>query len=115
MEPLIYWIERQKHSVFVVGHQAIIRCISAYFFNINLEDLPFIPVPLHKLIRLIPETYTFQEEYVNVDLEQEKIISIVKPHRKKMSIDPDGSNKKDFLKPKRGFKSVKSDTSVHNR
>lgn len=36
LEPLIYWIERQKNSVFVIGHQAIIRCISAYFFNINL-------------------------------------------------------------------------------
>ena len=49
---------------------------------------------------------------MNVDLEQGNIISIVKPTRKKMSVDPDGSNKKDFLKPKRGFKSVKSDTSI---
>ena len=80
--------------MFVIGHQAIIRCISAYFFNIGLEDLPFIPVPLHKLIRLIPETYTFQEEYVNIDIEEGKITSINKPQRKKMSIDPDGSNKK---------------------
>ncbi len=49
---------------------------------------------------------------MNVDLEQEKIVSIVKPMRKKMSVDPDGSNKKEFLKPKRGFKSVKSDSSI---
>ncbi len=33
--------------------------------------------------------------------------------RKKMSIDPDGSNKHELLKPKpRGFKSIKSDIGM---
>jgi hypothetical protein len=100
----------------VIGHQAIIRCISAYFFNINLQDLPFIPVPLHKLIRLIPETYTFQEDYVNVDLATGTIKNVVRLMRKKMSIEPDGTNKKEFLKPKniKFKKSYNSEMNVHN-
>jgi 6-phosphofructo-2-kinase / fructose-2,6-biphosphatase 2 len=68
LEPLIYWIERQKHSVLVIGHQAIIRCISGYFFNVDLKSLPYIPVPLHLLIKLTPDNYTFTEEYVSVCL-----------------------------------------------
>lgn len=52
----------------VIGHQAIIRCISAYFFNFDLKALPYIPVPLHILIKLTPEDYTFSEEYVSVCL-----------------------------------------------
>jgi len=69
LEPLIYWIERQKHSVLVIGHQAIIRCISGYFFNIDLKELPNLEVPLHTLIKLTPANYTFSEELVKVNLE----------------------------------------------
>ena len=91
LEPLIYWIERQKHSVLVIGHQAIIRCISAYFFNVDLKALPHIPVPLHILIKLTPEDYTFSEEYVSISLATGKILEVTKAPRKKFSVDLDCS------------------------
>ena len=34
LEPLIYWIERQKYPIIIFAHQAILRCISGYFFGI---------------------------------------------------------------------------------
>lgn len=36
LEPLIYWIERQKSPIIIFGHQAILRCISGYFFGIEI-------------------------------------------------------------------------------
>jgi broad specificity phosphatase PhoE len=75
----------------VVGHQAIIRCISGYFFNFELKTLPYIPVPLHILIKLTPENYTFIEDYVSICLETGKILEIAKAPKKKFSIDMDGS------------------------
>ena len=92
----------------VIGHQAIIRCISAYFFNVDLKQLPFIPVPLHILIRLTPQDYTFSEEYVTICLETGRILDMAKVPKKKFSIDLDGSEKKPN-RNKKGFKKVSSE------
>lgn len=54
LEPLIYWIERQNHPIAIFGHQAVLRCINAYFFNVELEKVPYIDMPLHTIIRLTP-------------------------------------------------------------
>jgi broad specificity phosphatase PhoE len=61
LEPLIYWIERQKDPIILFGHQAILRCISAYFFGIELNKIPYLEVPLNTIIKLTPETYSFKE------------------------------------------------------
>lgn len=89
----------------VIGHQAIIRCISAYFFNVDLKSLPHIPVPLHIVIKLTPEDYTFSEEYVSTCLETGRILEINKAPKKKFSIDLDGSQSQ----KKKKFKTVQSD------
>ena len=91
----------------VIGHQAIIRCISGYFFNVDLKCVPYLPVPLHLLIKLKPDNYTFIEEYVTICLETGKILEINRAPKKKFSIDLDGSESPHKItKPK--FKSVKS-------
>lgn len=92
----------------VIGHQAILRCISGYFFNVDLSQVPYIGVPLHLLMKLTPDNYTFREEIVNICLETGQIASIEKPLRKKFSVDMDGSQGSD--KKKGRFKSVKSDS-----
>ena len=91
LEPLIYWIERQKHPIAIFGHQAVLRCIEAYLYNIELEKLPYIDMPLHTITRLTPETYTFTEEQISVDIETGEVNSIEKVTKKKYSIDYDGS------------------------
>ena len=57
----------------------------------DLKTLPYIPVPLHILIKLTPEDYTFREEYVTICLNTGKILEINKAPKKKFSIELDGS------------------------
>ena len=89
----------------VLGHQAVIRCIYAYFFNMDLRELPFMNVPLHTLIRLTPHDYSFNEEYVHICLDTGRVRDIVQERKRKFSIDLDGSERK----PSRKFKKVSSE------
>lgn len=61
LEPIIMDLERQK-NILIIGHQAILRCIYAYFMNYNQEDLPYINIPLHTVIELTPRAYGCAEK-----------------------------------------------------
>ncbi|KAG9086777.1 Fructose-2,6-bisphosphatase [Ceratobasidium sp. UAMH 11750] len=61
LEPVIMELERQD-NVLVIGHQAIIRCLYAYFQNLSQEELPYINIPLHTVIKLTPKAYGCDEE-----------------------------------------------------
>lgn len=56
LEPVIMELERVE-NVLIVSHQAIIRVILAYFLDKKSEDMPYIQVPLHTLIKLTPKAY----------------------------------------------------------
>lgn len=53
IEPIIFELERLKQDVLVVAHQAVIRCLYAYFNDISLEECPFIHIALHTLFVII--------------------------------------------------------------
>ena len=57
LEPMIVELERQE-NVLVITHQAICRCLLAYFENIPqeelVEQLPYLEVPLHTVIKVTP-------------------------------------------------------------
>jgi len=76
LEPVIMDLERQ-HDILVIGHQAILRCLYAYFMNISYERLPYIKIPLHTLIQLTPGPYRCEEKRFKVD------IAAVDTHRPK--------------------------------
>ncbi|KAH7103815.1 bifunctional 6-phosphofructo-2-kinase/fructose-2,6-bisphosphate 2-phosphatase [Auriculariales sp. MPI-PUGE-AT-0066] len=61
LEPVIMELERQE-NVLVIGHQAILRCLYAYFHNLPQVDLPYIKIPLHTVIKLTPKAYGCDEE-----------------------------------------------------
>ncbi|KAG8861970.1 Fructose-2,6-bisphosphatase [Tulasnella sp. 330] len=61
LEPVIMELERHE-NILVIGHQAIVRCLYAYFHNISQEDLPYINIPLHTVIKLTPKAYGCEEE-----------------------------------------------------
>lgn len=92
LEPLIYWIESQKYPIIIFAHQAILRCILAYFFGIDNSSIPYIEIPLHTIIKMIPETYSFREEYFEVDTVTGDIHRMTQV-KKKYSWDYDGSLK----------------------
>jgi 6-phosphofructo-2-kinase / fructose-2,6-biphosphatase 2 len=56
LEPIIMELERSE-NILIVTHQAILRCIYAYFMNIPQEQSPWMEVPLHTLIKLTPRAY----------------------------------------------------------
>jgi len=70
IEPIIFEIERSKEPVVVVAHQAIIRCLYAYFSKHEIREIPYISIPLHVVIKLIPGTYNAHETNFKIDVEK---------------------------------------------
>jgi 6-phosphofructo-2-kinase/fructose-2,6-biphosphatase 2 len=68
LEPVIMELERQE-NVLVVGHQAVIRCLLAYFLDKPSDELPYLQVPLHTVIKLTPVAYGCRFEYVKIPIE----------------------------------------------
>ncbi|KAF8852910.1 bifunctional 6-phosphofructo-2-kinase/fructose-2,6-bisphosphate 2-phosphatase [Acephala macrosclerotiorum] len=56
LEPIIMELERSE-NILIVTHQAILRCIYAYFMKEDQERSPWLNVPLHCLIKLTPRAY----------------------------------------------------------
>ncbi|EON67995.1 fructose-2,6-bisphosphatase [Coniosporium apollinis CBS 100218] len=67
LEPIIMELERSE-NILIVTHQAILRCIYAYFMNVPQERSPWMEVPLHTLIKLTPKAYSTQEERLRADI-----------------------------------------------
>ncbi|MEZ4238836.1 MAG: 6-phosphofructo-2-kinase/fructose-2,6-bisphosphatase [Myxococcota bacterium] len=57
LDPVIIELERQREPVVVVAHQAVLRCLYAYFVDLPAEDCPRVDVPLHTVIELVPKAY----------------------------------------------------------
>ncbi|KII88854.1 hypothetical protein PLICRDRAFT_53373 [Plicaturopsis crispa FD-325 SS-3] len=79
LEPVIMELERQE-NILIIGHQAILRCIYAYFLDLPQADLPYIKIPLHTVIKLTPKAYGCDEERYTLP------ISAVDTHRPKPKI-----------------------------
>jgi len=85
LEPVIMELERQD-NILIIGHQAILRCLYAYFHNFSQADLPYLKIPLHTVIKLTPKAYGCDEERYALP------IGAVDTHRPKP-----GTVQKDFL------------------
>uniref|UniRef100_A0A8C2HY60 6-phosphofructo-2-kinase/fructose-2,6-bisphosphatase 2 n=1 Tax=Cyprinus carpio TaxID=7962 RepID=A0A8C2HY60_CYPCA len=56
LEPVIMELERQG-NVLVICHQAVMRCLLAYFLDKSADDLPYLKCPLHAVLKLTPVAY----------------------------------------------------------
>uniref|UniRef100_A0A8C8SXL9 6-phosphofructo-2-kinase/fructose-2,6-biphosphatase 1 n=1 Tax=Pelusios castaneus TaxID=367368 RepID=A0A8C8SXL9_9SAUR len=96
LEPVIMELERQE-NVLVICHQAVMRCLLAYFLDKSAEELPYLKCPLHTVLKLTPVAYgcevesiflnveavnTHRERPQNVDVtrEPEEALGTVPPH-----------------------------------
>ncbi|KAI0989781.1 hypothetical protein GJ496_006980 [Pomphorhynchus laevis] len=68
LEPVIMELERAENIV-VVARLAVVRCILGYFLNLSSEEIPYINVHLHTLIKLTPNTYGCQQEDLTFDVD----------------------------------------------
>ena len=60
-------LERQQ-NILIIGHQAVLRAIYAYFQNYPQEEIPYLEIPLHTVIKLTPKAYGCNEERFTVDI-----------------------------------------------
>lgn len=67
LEPIIMELERSE-NILIVTHQAILRCIYAYFMNMPQDRSPWMEVPLHTLMKLTPRAYKTDVEFVKADI-----------------------------------------------
>ncbi|XP_055249580.1 6-phosphofructo-2-kinase/fructose-2,6-bisphosphatase 1 isoform X1 [Moschus berezovskii] len=68
LEPVIMELERQE-NVLVICHQAVMRCLLAYFLDKSSDELPYLQCPLHTVLKLTPVAYGCKVEsiYLNVE------------------------------------------------
>ncbi|XP_078517756.1 6-phosphofructo-2-kinase/fructose-2,6-bisphosphatase 4 isoform X2 [Lissotriton helveticus] len=68
LEPVIMELERQE-NVLVICHQAVMRCLLAYFLDKPAEELPYLKCPLHTVLQLTPVAYGCKVDVVNLNVE----------------------------------------------
>uniref|UniRef100_A0A3Q2QCV9 6-phosphofructo-2-kinase/fructose-2,6-biphosphatase 4a n=1 Tax=Fundulus heteroclitus TaxID=8078 RepID=A0A3Q2QCV9_FUNHE len=76
LEPVIMELERQE-NVLVICHQAVMRCLLAYFLDKTAEELPYLKCPLHTVLKLTPVAYGCKVESISLNVEA------VNTHREK--------------------------------
>lgn len=80
LEPVMMELERQG-NVLVVSHQAVLRCVLAYFLDKSPSELPYLEVPLHTVIKLTPVAYGCRIEFIKLN------VDCVNTHRKKPQVN----------------------------
>jgi len=72
IEPVIFEIERQADPVIIVAHQAVLRCLYAYFTcndKAIINEVPHMDVPLHCVFKLEPQAFSVRELRYNINIE----------------------------------------------
>ncbi|MFT4624007.1 MAG: broad specificity phosphatase PhoE/predicted kinase [Myxococcota bacterium] len=67
--PAILELERQREPVVVVAHNAVIRCLYAWFSGRSVDEAPHLEIPLHTVIAITPRAYGIEEERFCLELD----------------------------------------------
>lgn len=69
LDPFVQEIESWDKPMFIVSHQAILRCLYAYFETHKMDEIPHIEVPLHTLIKFEPGVMGYKQTTYRFDTE----------------------------------------------
>jgi len=94
LEPVIMELERQG-NVLVVSHQAVLRCLLAYFLDKSTDELPYIEVPLHNIIKLTPVAYGCKREDIPIEV---PAVNTHRPQPNKLKEEVEGNSVVNALK-----------------
>ncbi|XP_029774992.1 6-phosphofructo-2-kinase/fructose-2,6-bisphosphatase 4 isoform X2 [Suricata suricatta] len=83
LEPVIMELERQE-NVLVICHQAVMRCLLAYFLDKAAEQLPYLKCPLHTVLKLTPVAYGCKVESIFLN------VMAVNTHRDRPQVPGEG-------------------------
>lgn len=101
LEPVIMELERQG-NVLVISHQAVMRCLLAYFLDITADDLPYLRCPLHVVLKLTPVAYGCKVDMFDLKVEA------VNTHRNR----PFAISKRDMMVRRNSFTPMSSQDQV---
>lgn len=62
LDPVVLELERHRDPVLVIAHQAVLRCLYAYFAGIPRARCPYLEIPLHTVLALRPRAYGCEVE-----------------------------------------------------
>ncbi len=62
LEPVIVELERQRLSVLVIAHRAVLRALYGYLMGKPQDECPHLEIPLHTVIQLTPTEYGYDEK-----------------------------------------------------
>lgn len=68
LEPVLLQLETES-NVMIISHQAVLRCILGYFLETPLDQVPYVKVPLHTIIKLTLEGHRYIIETVKMPIE----------------------------------------------
>lgn len=68
IEPVLLQLESET-NVLIVSHQAVLRCLLGYFLETPPDQIPYVKVPLHTIIKLTLEGYSYAVETVQMPIE----------------------------------------------
>uniref|UniRef100_A0AAX7T4V3 6-phosphofructo-2-kinase domain-containing protein n=1 Tax=Astatotilapia calliptera TaxID=8154 RepID=A0AAX7T4V3_ASTCA len=95
LEPVIMELERQE-NVLVICHQAVMRCLLAYFLDKPADELPYLRCPLHTVLKLTPiaygckvESFFLNIEAVNTHRERPLNVNITRNPEEALQTVPD--------------------------
>jgi broad specificity phosphatase PhoE len=54
LEPIIIEMERHQEPLVIIGHQAILRIIYAFYIGKTRAEAPYLSIPLNTVIELVP-------------------------------------------------------------
>ena len=63
---MIFELERQEEPLLIIAHQAVLRCLYAYFLDLPADEIPFLSIPLHTLVRLESKAYGCKEKRMKI-------------------------------------------------
>lgn len=66
LDPRILDIERQQSPLLIIAHQAVLRTIYGYFLGRPPRECPNLSIPLHTVIKLVPNPYGCDEERIEL-------------------------------------------------
>ena len=66
LNPFIHELESMEKPVLIISHNAITRVIYSYFMNLDQSKIPYVDVPLHTIIKLIPTDTCYIEERIKL-------------------------------------------------
>ncbi|XP_030750065.1 6-phosphofructo-2-kinase/fructose-2,6-bisphosphatase-like [Sitophilus oryzae] len=56
-------------NVLTVSHQAVLRCVLAYFMETPVDEIPYVHVPLHTIIKITLQGFNYNMETIKMPIE----------------------------------------------